>query len=44
MEIQELKVKAAQIRMDLLTIIHRAKTGHTGGIAEQYRHFNGFIL
>lgn len=30
MEIQELKVKAAQIRMDLLTIIHRAKTGHTG--------------
>ncbi|MEK8215386.1 MULTISPECIES: transketolase [unclassified Paenibacillus] len=31
MEIQELKVKAAQIRMDLLTIIHRAKTGHTGG-------------
>ncbi|ASA19757.1 transketolase [Paenibacillus donghaensis] len=31
MEIQELKVKASQIRMDLLTIIHRAKTGHTGG-------------
>ncbi|SEK96243.1 transketolase [Paenibacillus sp. OK003] len=31
MEIYELKVKAAQIRMDLLTIIHRAKTGHTGG-------------
>ncbi|MGE6579153.1 MULTISPECIES: transketolase [Paenibacillus] len=31
MDIQELKVKAAQIRMDLLTIIHRAKTGHTGG-------------
>ncbi|GGF97973.1 transketolase, N-terminal subunit [Paenibacillus albidus] len=31
MGIQELKVKAAQIRMDLLTIIHRAKTGHTGG-------------
>ncbi|OMD50310.1 transketolase [Paenibacillus borealis] len=31
MEIQELKVKAAQIRMNLLTIIHRAKTGHTGG-------------
>lgn len=31
MNIRELKVKAAQIRMDLLTIIHRAKTGHTGG-------------
>ncbi|MHA6530572.1 transketolase [Paenibacillus sp. BAC0078] len=31
MNIQELKMKAAQIRMDLLTIIHRAKTGHTGG-------------
>ncbi|MEK4510191.1 transketolase [Paenibacillus sp. FSL K6-2524] len=31
MEIRELKIKAAQIRMDLLTIIHRAKTGHTGG-------------
>ncbi|WP_440110972.1 transketolase [Paenibacillus sp. QZ-Y1] len=31
MKILELKVKAAQIRMDLLTIIHRAKTGHTGG-------------
>ncbi|MFB5267642.1 transketolase [Paenibacillus enshidis] len=31
MEIQALKIKAAQIRMDLLTIIHRAKTGHTGG-------------
>ncbi|AIQ31545.1 transketolase [Paenibacillus sp. FSL P4-0081] len=31
MDIQELKIKAAQIRMDLLTIIHRAKTGHTGG-------------
>lgn len=31
MNIQELKIKAAQIRMDLLTIIHRAKTGHTGG-------------
>ncbi|WP_019909496.1 transketolase [Paenibacillus sp. HW567] len=31
MNIQELQIKAAQIRMDLLTIIHRAKTGHTGG-------------
>ncbi|MBD2846479.1 transketolase [Paenibacillus sp. IB182496] len=31
MEIAELKAKAAQIRMDLLTMIHRAKTGHTGG-------------
>ncbi|MFC0213623.1 transketolase [Paenibacillus chartarius] len=31
MEIRELQAKAAQIRMDLLTIIHRAKTGHTGG-------------
>ncbi|ASR45821.1 transketolase [Paenibacillus kribbensis] len=31
MEIQDLKIKAAQIRQDLLTIIHRAKTGHTGG-------------
>lgn len=31
MDIQALKIKAAQIRMDLLTIIHRAKTGHTGG-------------
>lgn len=31
MNIRELKVKAAQIRMDLLTIIHRAKAGHTGG-------------
>ncbi|MDQ0086677.1 transketolase [Paenibacillus anaericanus] len=31
MEIRELKIKAAQIRMDLLIIIHRAKTGHTGG-------------
>lgn len=31
MDIRELKIKAAQIRMDLLTIIHRAKTGHTGG-------------
>jgi transketolase len=27
----ELKRKAAQIRKDLLTMIHRAKTGHTGG-------------
>ncbi|WNQ13138.1 transketolase [Paenibacillus aurantius] len=31
MEIVELQLKAAQIRKDLLTIIHRAKTGHTGG-------------
>ncbi|AUO07328.1 transketolase [Paenibacillus jamilae] len=31
MEILDLKIKAAQIRKDLLTIIHRAKTGHTGG-------------
>ncbi|WP_166240940.1 transketolase [Paenibacillus turpanensis] len=31
MEIAELKAKAAQIRMELLTMIHRAKTGHTGG-------------
>ncbi|MGG1314610.1 MULTISPECIES: transketolase [Cohnella] len=31
MEIRELKAKAIQIRMDLLKIIHRAKTGHTGG-------------
>lgn len=31
MEIRELKAKATQIRMDLLTMIHRAKTGHTGG-------------
>lgn len=27
----ELKLKAVQIRMDLLKMIHRAKTGHTGG-------------
>ncbi|MEK3884774.1 transketolase [Paenibacillus sp. PL2-23] len=27
----ELKRKAVQIRKDLLTMIHRAKTGHTGG-------------
>lgn len=31
MEIRELKAKAIQIRMDLLKLIHRAKTGHTGG-------------
>lgn len=31
MDIRALKIKAAQIRMDLLTMIHRAKTGHTGG-------------
>lgn len=31
MEIQALKAKAAQIRMDLLRMIHGAKTGHTGG-------------
>ncbi|MCC3377153.1 transketolase [Cohnella sp. REN36] len=27
----ELKLKAVQIRMDLLKMIHHAKTGHTGG-------------
>ncbi|SEL72137.1 transketolase [Paenibacillus sp. cl141a] len=31
MDIRALKIKAAQIRMDLLTMIHRAQTGHTGG-------------
>lgn len=31
MEIIELKAKAAQIRMDLLRMIHGAKAGHTGG-------------
>lgn len=31
MNITELKAKAAQIRMDLLNMIHTAKTGHTGG-------------
>ncbi|UJF35632.1 transketolase [Paenibacillus hexagrammi] len=31
MEIRELQAKAAQIRMDLLQMIFRAKTGHTGG-------------
>ncbi|OZB98236.1 transketolase [Paenibacillus sp. XY044] len=31
MDTRALKIKAAQIRMELLTIIHRAKTGHTGG-------------
>lgn len=31
MEILALKAKAAQIRMDLLKMIHGAKTGHTGG-------------
>ncbi|WP_177217968.1 transketolase [Paenibacillus algorifonticola] len=31
MSINELKGKAAQIRMDLLRMIHGAKTGHTGG-------------
>ena len=31
MNMTELKAKAAQIRMDLLNIIHTAKTGHTGG-------------
>ncbi|MDF2939142.1 MAG: transketolase, partial [Paenibacillaceae bacterium] len=31
MNIAELKAKAAQIRMDLLKMIHGAKTGHTGG-------------
>lgn len=31
MDIRQLKLKAVQIRMDLLRIIHRAKAGHTGG-------------
>ncbi|MFD2330458.1 transketolase [Cohnella sp. GCM10020058] len=31
METTALKAKAAQIRMDLLKMIHGAKTGHTGG-------------
>jgi transketolase len=31
MEITALKAKAAQIRIDLLRMIHGAKTGHTGG-------------
>lgn len=31
MEPQELRRKAAQIRRDLLTMIHNAKAGHTGG-------------
>lgn len=31
MNITELKAKAIQIRMELLKMIHRAKTGHTGG-------------
>ena len=31
METVALKAKAAQIRMDLLRMIHGAKTGHTGG-------------
>lgn len=31
MEMTELKAKAAEIRMNLLTMIYRAKTGHTGG-------------
>lgn len=31
METTALKAKAAQIRMDLLRMIHGAKTGHTGG-------------
>lgn len=31
MDIVALKAKAAQIRMDLLKMIHRAKAGHTGG-------------
>lgn len=29
--VQELKAKAVEIRMELLRMIHRAKTGHTGG-------------
>jgi len=31
MEVRELKAKAAQIRIELLSMIHAAKTGHTGG-------------
>lgn len=31
MDIRELKLKATHIRMNLLTMIHRAKAGHTGG-------------
>jgi transketolase len=31
MDITELKIKAARIRMDVLRMIHRAKSGHTGG-------------
>ena len=31
MDIIDLKIKATQIRMDLLRMIHRAKAGHTGG-------------
>jgi transketolase len=31
MEIKQLEAKAAEIRMELMTMIHRAKTGHTGG-------------
>ncbi|MGG1518601.1 transketolase [Paenibacillus oryzisoli] len=31
MEIRDLQAKAAQIRMDVLEMIFRAKTGHTGG-------------
>ncbi|QNK55758.1 transketolase [Paenibacillus sp. PAMC21692] len=31
MDIQHLQMKAVQIRMDLLRMIHKAKSGHTGG-------------
>ncbi|MCP8967749.1 transketolase [Ectobacillus ponti] len=31
MRIRELETKAVQIRMDVLNMIHQAKTGHTGG-------------
>ncbi|WP_282936022.1 transketolase [Paenibacillus sp. RC67] len=31
MEVRALQVKATEIRMELLKMIHRAKTGHTGG-------------
>ena len=31
MEVRALQAKAAEIRMELLKMIHRAKTGHTGG-------------
>ena len=44
METMALKAKAAQIRMELLRMIHGAKTGHTGGSLKQYRYLNRPIL